>query len=315
MSLSDPLVSVIVLTYNSQDYVIETLESIKSQTYNNVELIISDDGSGDKTVSVCRDWLCENKHRFADYKVITVENNSGIPANCNRGIEVANGTWIKIIAGDDLLTPDCIYRNLKYSTSDMTRKIVISEMYAFQDGTKPMRIVAHRKPSGDVFSTHNTPDDQNKYLVKTMYFGNSPSLFYSKEVFDKVKFDESIPLMEDYPFAVLSTAAGFKFNYLPAVTVFYRVREGSGYFKNDNQIFGNFYKTKFQFDKKYRHSDLDFIRLNDEIFRYKLKLFFDKNDWNKNKPIYRIVFKALNALNPFRYLHYLKRKMAQLLKR
>ena len=58
------LVSIITPTYNSAKYVLETLESIKSQTYHNIELIISDDASQDNTVDICELWLKENKERF-----------------------------------------------------------------------------------------------------------------------------------------------------------------------------------------------------------------------------------------------------------
>ena len=59
--IKKPLVSIIVITYNSAKYVLETLESAKNQTYQNIELIISDDCSIDNTVDICTRWLNENK--------------------------------------------------------------------------------------------------------------------------------------------------------------------------------------------------------------------------------------------------------------
>ncbi|MDR0890977.1 MAG: glycosyltransferase [Endomicrobium sp.] len=53
---NNPLVSVCVITYNSSKYVLETLESIKTQTYQNIELIVSDDCSTDDTVEVCENY-------------------------------------------------------------------------------------------------------------------------------------------------------------------------------------------------------------------------------------------------------------------
>jgi alpha-1,3-rhamnosyltransferase len=51
------LVSIVIITYNSAKYVLETLESVKAQTYEKIELVISDDCSTDDTVEVCRDGL------------------------------------------------------------------------------------------------------------------------------------------------------------------------------------------------------------------------------------------------------------------
>ena len=92
-----PLVSVVVITYNSAQYVLETLNSIKEQSYSNIELIISDDCSKDKTVEICRDWLAKNKEKFVRTELITVEKNTGTSANINRGIKASKGKWIKSI--------------------------------------------------------------------------------------------------------------------------------------------------------------------------------------------------------------------------
>ena len=112
MENSKPIVSIIVITYNSSKYVLETLKSALNQTYNNIELIISDDCSTDNTISICQNWLDENKYRFVDVKIVANKNNNGIPANCNRGINASTGDWIKLVAGDDVLCPNCISDNL-----------------------------------------------------------------------------------------------------------------------------------------------------------------------------------------------------------
>jgi alpha-1,3-rhamnosyltransferase len=75
---SNPLVSIVVITYNSSSYVIETLESIKAQTYQNIELIVSDDCSKDKTVDVCKKWIEKNKQRFVRTELITIEKRNRI---------------------------------------------------------------------------------------------------------------------------------------------------------------------------------------------------------------------------------------------
>lgn len=79
MSLQ-PLISVVVITYNSSNTIIETLESISRQSYPNIELIISDDCSKDDTVNKAQNWINSNGVKGL---VITAVKNEGIPANVN----------------------------------------------------------------------------------------------------------------------------------------------------------------------------------------------------------------------------------------
>ena len=74
----NPLVSVVVMTYNSSKYVLETLDSIYNQTYLNIELIITDDCSTDKTFELCNKWLLQHQNRFIRIEFITNDINTGI---------------------------------------------------------------------------------------------------------------------------------------------------------------------------------------------------------------------------------------------
>ena len=124
------LVSVVVITYNSEDYILECLESVKAQTYAGIELIISDDCSQDNTLKICKEWVDENKIRFVNIEIIEVKKNTGTTENINRACRLANGVWIKPIAGDDLLLPKCIEYNLKFSYG---KKIIFSQVEMFNE--------------------------------------------------------------------------------------------------------------------------------------------------------------------------------------
>ncbi|UBB88545.1 glycosyltransferase family 2 protein [Candidatus Kaistella beijingensis] len=110
----------------------ETLESAKAQTYQNIELIISDDGSQDDTVEVCQNWLAENKERFVYSQIITVEKNTGIPANCNRGVKASKGEWIKLIAGDDAFTEDA-FSNFVHASQKISSFIIQTNALIFNE--------------------------------------------------------------------------------------------------------------------------------------------------------------------------------------
>ena len=109
-----PLVSIIVITYNSSKYVLETLESAKAQTYQNIELIVSDDCSTAIQWKSVREWI-EKQRTICSYGVNYRRKNTGIPANCNRGVKAAQGEWVKLIAGDDILYNNCIEANIEYA--------------------------------------------------------------------------------------------------------------------------------------------------------------------------------------------------------
>ena len=110
------LVSVCVISFNSSGTVVETLESIKKQTYKNIELIISDDCSTDNTVSVISNWIQVNKNcGLNDIKLVTHEKNGGTCKNLNDGIRASSGKWIKILAADDMLVADAIENFVLFS--------------------------------------------------------------------------------------------------------------------------------------------------------------------------------------------------------
>ena len=112
--MQKPLVTIIVITYNSSKTVLETLESSKLQTYNNLELIISDDCSTDNTTKICQEWLNANNGWFKNTLLLTSKNNTGTAGNLNRGIKSSRGIWVKFIAGDDALNPNIIESYIEY---------------------------------------------------------------------------------------------------------------------------------------------------------------------------------------------------------
>lgn len=216
--MSQPLASIVVITYNSSKYVLETLESIKSQTYKNIELIISDDCSADNTVELIRNWLEANKSRFVRTELITVDKNTGIAPNCNRGCQAVRGSWIKLIAGDDLLLDNCIFDNITFINSSTDNpQIVYSEIKVIDEQSCILREIKISR----FFSLANAKDQYRSLLCR--FFGITPSAFFSKQLYDAVGgYDERFPFLEDYPFAYKVSKADHYFYSFSAATVAYR---------------------------------------------------------------------------------------------
>ena len=109
-------ISIAVITYNSEKTVLETLNSIATQTYGTdfIELIISDDGSVDNTIGVIDEWLIKYGDNFNKVIFIKNENNLGVSKNINMAWRASTSEWIKTVAGDDILLPNCIADNVAF---------------------------------------------------------------------------------------------------------------------------------------------------------------------------------------------------------
>lgn len=222
------LVSVVVVTFNSEKTIIDTLESIFNLTYEQIELIIQDDCSADDTVEVVKTW-CEQercKNRFARIEVGVNVQNEKTAKNCNIACGKSNGRWIKLIAGDDMLFPDCIENNLNYLQLLDEEAIIMSRVIPFYsvDGVAVYRdgeSFNNRK----YYESFNKADSLKQYrMFLKEYAVSSPTFFYSKKLFEAVGgFDTQYGIMEDWPFVVKCAKMGYCFRYLDKDTVFYRI--------------------------------------------------------------------------------------------
>lgn len=211
----DPLVSIIVITYNSEKYVIETLESAKAQTYRNIELIITDDCSTDNTLEICKSWLAENSYNFKRTEIITVKNNTGIASNCNRGLYAAKGEWVNFIAGDDMLYENRIQECIKRVHENTSIKILFSNV-AINGKLTPKTI------KKEVFFSMQ-PYNQYKELLKRNIL-TAPAVFINRETILQLDgFNEKYALFEDFPFFLKALRNNIQFHKIDQQLVYYRV--------------------------------------------------------------------------------------------
>lgn len=222
--LGNDLVSVVVVAYNSEKTILETLESIKNQTYQNLELIVSDDCSKDKTVEICTKWIDENKDRFVHTQLLTVEKNTGVCANGNRGRFAATGKWLKGIAGDDILLPNCIKDYMDFVDSYPQAKFLTAFRRIYNETFEEYNFVTEDNGIGDNSIYEKSAEQQIKFGVKRL-LAQGPVMFYAKEVFESVGgFHPEYPF-EDYPFQIDALEHGYKIYLVPKATIGYRVHQ------------------------------------------------------------------------------------------
>lgn len=99
--MEGPMISVIVPVYNAEKYLRRCLDSLRSQAYHNMEFVLVDDGSSDKSSEICDQYIIKDA-RFCVHH----QENSGAAAARNAGLAVAKGDWIGFVDSDDYVEPD-----------------------------------------------------------------------------------------------------------------------------------------------------------------------------------------------------------------
>lgn len=120
------LVSVLIPSYNHEKYVQETIKSIIDQTYQNIELIVVDDGSKDSTWQKIQDMKDECEKRFVRVHFETKENE-GTCKTFNRLLDLSQGEYVYIIASDDMAKPEAIETEVKFLSKHKDYALVVGD--------------------------------------------------------------------------------------------------------------------------------------------------------------------------------------------
>lgn len=224
--MNNPLVSVPVITYNSSEYIIEGLESIKAQTYKNIELIISDDCSTDNTVELCRDWLEKNKDHFVHVELVTSDKNTGVAGNCNRALRVCQGEWIRGLSGDDKFLPFTIQGYIDYISEHNEVNICFAP-FEFYGKNKNFVNETSKKYESLYEDIKKDLHQQQELILKKMFIPG-PGIFFKKKIWEKVNgYDENYPFAEEYPFFDKVILGGERIYFVPKKLYLYQIDENS----------------------------------------------------------------------------------------
>ena len=200
MTVESELVSLVVITYNSSSTILETLESFKTQTYPNIELIVSDDCSLDNTIHIVKEWLETNSRYFTRTLLLENQQNLGPSGNLNRGIKAATGIWIKSLAGDDTLPPNSISTYVQYGHAHSESPIFTAKMKAFRaDGGKCEQDQKGLERQYARLKTNSREQQYHNALKGHILAG--PGIFVRKDFCEKIGgYNEAYPMGEEYDF-------------------------------------------------------------------------------------------------------------------
>lgn len=300
--MDSPLVSVVIISYNSALYIEETLDSIFNQTYFNIELIISDDCSTDETVDICQKWIQKYGQRFVDVRLLSFPSNTGIPANCNRGVKAARGEWIKLLAGDDILITDAIDNYVQYISENREVKICFAYREAFYDEFQSQNFAGQDRILDKVFYGDQVTAKQQYRILLKMFEGSGPTAFYNAQSLHEIGlFDENYPLVEDYPLFIRYTKAGFKMYWMPKVTVYRRFHSDSVSVSRGKDAFFTNHEVCciLKYKLRYQYEGLNFIW---KIFYYYsmfLTTLIIKTGNSKKNIICKALYVVFRVTDPF----------------
>lgn len=200
---SSPLVSVVIPVFNHQDYVRQALESVLNQTYSNLELIVIDDGSKDRSGDVVRDVLAtwESKPQCRRSIQFIQQANMGAHATINKGLALSKGEWLTILNSDDyydLKRIETILEKARHSKA----KIAFSYVVGIDAHNNPLPSDHwwwrwYEKVRFNAFQTHPTLGFR---LLQDNFAVSTGNLFFSRDLYQEVGPFNDLKLAHDLDF-------------------------------------------------------------------------------------------------------------------
>lgn len=261
--MEQPVISVLMTTYNPNfKYLKESLDSIYSQTYNNFEIVLVDDGS---KVNVRR-FLNENQ--YTNLCFIRLEKNQGITRALNIGLSYCSGKYIARMDDDDISLPNRFELQVKYFESNFETNILGCNKINFGENNNQSEIMINNL-------------SREKQQVE-LFFSNigvpHPSVMIRKSFLDKynVSYNEEYKKSQDYGLWVLCSKYS-KIECLPETLLKYRCHK--------KQISSNSRDEQMFFKNSVRLDQLKILGINPSKNEKKLHLDFCDDNIKKDQQI------------------------------
>ena len=235
--IKNNLVSVLIPAYNHENYIQETIESIINQTYPNIELIILDDGSKDKTWEKITELKPKCENRFVKIHFET-KQNEGTCMTLNKLLKLSSGECVYIIASDDLAKPQAIEKEVKFLQDnpdyalavgdneyvDSMGKQIFRTQKAFTSNIKNAKYKTVKEFLSSKLKIDFLSDDFGSYktLYKENYIPNG--YLIRKNIFETIgNFTKNAPL-EDF-WLMLQISKYKKIKYIDEILFSYRIHD------------------------------------------------------------------------------------------
>ena len=215
MSQVHPLVTIVVISYNQGKYIQENLDSIKMQTYPNIELIVGDDASVDNSVEVFESWIKENNYPVAIKNYHT--KNTGLATMLNECIEKAQGKYIKLIAADDFLHPEAIEKCVnKLEELGEEYGMVFTDTFFIDEKSNCIEDIANYNELGNI-----SPEEFKNSLLHGNKIAALTVVMKTKVLRETGPYDSKF-IVEDY-YRWLKISTKYYIGYIAEKLAYYRL--------------------------------------------------------------------------------------------
>lgn len=219
----NPLISIIIPIYKVEKYLRSCVDSVLSQSYKNIEVILVDDGSPDACPQIC------DEYKSIDKRIVVIhKKNGGLSDARNEGLSKATGDYVLFLDSDDLWTEECaVSRLVEVLSANPDSDLVFFQKYSFIDGTTPVT------PSEYSHLDCKLNGASKLELLQSLQKrANYLTSAYTKLIRKNLLTDYSIQfekglLSEDYDWSIELYSRASKIVFSDEIFYGYRVRSGS----------------------------------------------------------------------------------------
>ena len=205
--MNQPLVSVVIPNYNYEKFITETIESVLAQTYKNIEIIVVDDGSKDKSLEV----LAE----FGDKIQVVQQKNAGVSAARNHGVSLSKGAFIAFLDADDVWLPEKLERQIEKFNQDSEVGLVHCSMTLINLKNEPI--------GENISGQEGWVSEEFLIFERGVVIGAGSTALVKREIFDAVGgFDLRLSTAADWDFCY-QVSRRYKIGFVSEPLVLYRM--------------------------------------------------------------------------------------------
>ena len=216
IALEEKKISIIIPAYNVEKYIAKCLHSVINQSYKNLDVIVVDDGSKDRTGCIIDDYSAKDNRIRAVH-----QPNGGLPNARNTGMKYANGDYVMFLDSDDWIEPTCCEVIVSEMQKDKADLVFFEYYKEYKNKTVQMKTYPHEK------LIYNRDGGKQEFFLYDMRTITAWGKIYSAEILHKCEYNESLRTAEDVEFNYRIYDRVNKAVYIQTPLLHYRILEQS----------------------------------------------------------------------------------------